>query len=98
MYRKIICQDELQRVIHKGRRNVLLGGVAGLRERNRVVNWGGWWHQPRGGVEADEEIHHRVCVCGHGCDFCREHRSRLLGGRYIQSLEVQELCCATGRR
>lgn len=88
MYREIICRDELQRVIHKGRRSALLDGVAGLRERNRVLNWGEWWYQPQGGVEADEEIHHCGCACGHGCDFCLEHRSRFLGGSYIQSSEA----------
>lgn len=60
MYRKIVCQDELQRVIHKGKRNVLLSGVAGLRERNQVLSWGEWWYQPQGWVEVDGEIHHHV--------------------------------------
>lgn len=41
---------------------MLLGAVAGVRERNGVLDWGEWWYQPRGWVEADEEIHHRVCV------------------------------------
>lgn len=59
---------------------MLLGAVAALRERSRVLNWGEWWYQPQGWMEADEEIQHCVRVCGHGCDFCLEQRSRFLGG------------------
>lgn len=86
MCRKIVSQDELQRVIHKGRRNVLLSGVAGLRERNQVLNWGEWWYQPRGWVEADEEIHqcvpHTFVVVGVIFAWSRGVGSWVGGGSY----------------
>lgn len=68
-------------MIYKGRRNALLSGVAGLRERNRALN-GENGGTSRGAGQKQMKKYTTVCVCGHGCDFCLEQRSRFRGGRW----------------